>query len=654
MICAVIGGLGVLLVSAVVGLALWLPGSFVARDLQATLSDKVGRPVQVTGGVHLTLWPIFGVEARGFSIGNLPGGQAAHLVEADAIDVGIAPLPLLAGRIEIHQVGLTGPRIHLEKLADGRVNWMLGKASPDPSFRTPDWIKDISVDNLSIRSGQIAYADLKANGRQALDQINVTIKLAGLDKPGTATGDFSLDGEAAKVDLTLDRPRALLAGGTSPVHLSLDSKPLMLRLNGSGGFGSGPLEGVVDISGPSLRELARIGGKPLAASPGLGAFHVTGHLVRDGQVIRLERAGVAIDHLRASGDLVIDTSHPRPLVTGDVSMPDLDLNPYLGPEQPFPASWPKTPVSLAGLRAFDSDLSISAGRVRFRRIVVTRARLNAAIHDGTAHIRLERMSLYGGSGSGQIVAADAAGGGRYGAQLELTGVSVKTLLTDLAQIDRLEGQGRVSLNLTAAGSNVDALMHSLAGQASLDLANGAVIGVDMAAVSKSIATALSGQAIGPNARTAFSAAGGTFSLSRGVAVTRNLALIGPGVGVGGVGSIDLGGRALDMAIKPQGSVGGGRSRLDLGAVPFHVHGPWSHLAYEPDLSGVAQRLLGQQVSAFAGEKGGGFGSLLQSLGGGPATPPETTPAPGKGSAPAKSTKPAKPDVVDLLGGLIPH
>ena len=281
MICAVIGGLGVLLVSAVVGLALWLPGSFVARDLQATLSDKVGRPVQVTGGVHLTLWPIFGVEARGFSIGNLPGGQAAHLVEADAIDVGIAPLPLLAGRIEIHQVGLTGPRIHLEKLADGRVNWMLGKASPDPSFRTPDWIKDISVDNLSIRSGQIAYADLKANGRQALDQINVTIKLAGLDKPGTAIGDFSLDGEAAKVDLTLDRPRALLAGGTSPVHLSLDSKPLMLRLNGSGGFGSGALEGVVDISGPSLRELARIGGKPLAASPGLGAFHVTGHLVRD-------------------------------------------------------------------------------------------------------------------------------------------------------------------------------------------------------------------------------------------------------------------------------------------------------------------------------------------------------------------------------------
>jgi hypothetical protein len=109
-----------------------------------------------------------------------------------------------------------------------------------------------------------------------------------------------------------------------------------------------------------------------------------------------------------------------------------------------------------------------------------------------------------------------------------------------------------------------------------------------------------------------------------------------------------------MAIKPQGSVGGGRSRLDLGAVPFHVHGPWSHLAYEPDLSGVAQRLLGQQVSAFAGDKGSGFGSLLQSLGGGPATPPEATPVPGKGTAPAKSTKPAKPDVVDLLGGLIPR
>ena len=576
-------------------------------------------------------------------------------MEADAIDVGIAPLPLLSGRIEIHQVGLTSPRIHLEKLADGRVNWILGKAAPDPAFHTPDWIKDISVDNLSIRSGQIAYADLKANGHQALDRINVTLRLAGLDQPGTATGDFALDGTSAKLDLTLDRPRALLSGGDSPVHLSLDSKPLMLRLNGTGGFGTGPLVGDVDISGPSLRELARIGGSPLAPSPGLGAFHVTGHLVRDGQVIRLEHAGVAIDHLRASGDLVIDTGHPRPLVTGDVSMPDLDLNPYLGPEQPFPASWPRTPVSLAGLRAFDSDLNISAGRVRFRRIVATQARLNAAIHDGTANIRLQRMALYGGTGSGQIVASDTGGGGgRYGAQLDLGGVSVKALLMDLARIDRLEGQGRVSLNLTASGGNVDDLMHSLAGQASLDLANGAVVGVDMAAVSKSIATALSGQAIGPNARTAFSTAGGSFTLSRGVAATRNLALTGPGVGVGGVGSIDLGNRALDMAIKPQGAVGGGRSRLDLGAVPFHVHGPWTHLSYEPDLGGVARRLLGQQVGALAGGKGDGLGGLLQSLGGG--TPPagDSAPAPGKGSPPARPAKPAKPSVTDLIGGLIPH
>jgi AsmA protein len=654
MIGAVIGGLFVLLVAAVVFLALWLPNSFVARDLQATLSDKLGRPVRVTGGVHLTLWPIFGVEARGFSIGNVAGGQAANLIEADAIDVGVAPLPLLAGRIEIHQVGLTGPRIHLEKLADGRVNWMLGTAAPSPSFHTPDWIKDITVDNLSIRSGQIAYADLKANGHQALDRINVTIKLAGLDKPGTATGDFALDGEAAKVDLTLDRPRALLNGGASPVHLSLDSKPLLLRLNGSGGFGAGPLVGDVEISGPSLRELARIGGKPLAASPGLGAFRVTGHLIRDGQVIRLERASVAIDHLRATGNLVIDTSHPRPRVTGDVSMPDLDLNPYLGPEQPFPASWPRTPISLAGLRAFDADLAVSAGRIRFRRIVATQTRLQARIDDGTAHVRLARMALYGGTGSGQIVAADAPGGGRYGAQFALAGVSVKSLLTDLAQIDRLEGQGQVGLNLTATGGTVDALMHSLAGQASLDLANGAVVGVDMAAVSKSIATALSGQAIGPNARTPFSKAGGSFTFSRGVAATRNLALTGPGVGVSGVGSIDLGNRSLDMAIKPQGTVGGGRSRLDLGAVPFHVHGPWTHLSYEPDLSGVAQRLLGQQVSAFAGDKGGGFGSLLQSLGGAPVAPADAAPTPGRTSPPAKPAKPAKPDVVDLLGGLIRH
>jgi AsmA protein len=654
---AVFGGIVLLLAMLVGCVAVWLPGSFVARDLQVTLSEKLGRPVRLTGGVHLELWPIFGVEARGFSIGNVPGGEAANLVEADAVDVGIAPLSLLAGRIEIRQVGLTRPRIHLEKLADGRVNWALGAARSNPSFHTPEWIKDISVENLSIRSGLVGYADLRANGRQAIDRINVTVKLAGLDKPGQATGDFALDGEAAKLDLTVGNPRALLNGAASPLRLNLNSKLLTLALAGSGGFGAGPLTGTVEASGPSLRELARIAGTPLKPSPGLGAFRVKARLTRDGQVIRLEGADVAIDHLRAAGDVVVDLREKRPLISGSVSMPDLDLNPYLGPERPLPASWPRTPISLAGLRAFDSDLAISAGRVRFRRVTATRARLHARINDGAAHLVLQQMSLYGGSGSGQLVVADASNGGRYGAQFALSGVSMKELLSDLANIDRVEGQGRVDLNLTAAGGSVDAIMHSLGGQMTLDLADGAVRGVDLAAVSTSIASTLSGTAIGPDARTSFSRAGGAFMVSRGVAATRNLALAGPGVGVSGVGKIDLGERSLDMVIKPQGGLGGGRTRVDLGAVPFHVHGPWTHLSYEPDLGGAVQRLLGQQVGAFAGDRTGGIGSLLAGFGG--AASPADGAVSGSGAASRKggNAPPEKrktQDVVDLLGGLVPR
>ena len=601
-----------------------------------------------------------GIEAGGVSIANIPGGRAAHLLDAESVGVGVAPLSLLSGRLEFRKVALNGAAIHFEKLADGRVNWNLNPRPPKAGEKPPEWLKDLRVDDLLVSRSSVSFYDGRTRLTQAIGDIDMSLKLTGLDHPVALKGRFTWAGQAAALDLTADEPRALLNGGRSHLAMTLASKPLNLKFTGVAGIASGPVEGDIDASGPSLRDLARLAGKPMPPGPGLGAFAAKGRLSKDGPVIDFKQARLGVDHLIATGALSVDTSKARPFVRGDLGLRSLDMNPYLGPEPPPSSSWPTTPIRLDGLHAFDGDLNLAADQVQFRKIAISRARLRVRLNDGVADVAIGGMSLYGGSGSGALRAADRGGVGVYGFRFQLRGVQAKSLLSDLMKLDRVEGSANISLDLGAQGRNADQVMRSLGGKMTLALNNGAVRGADLAALSTNLTSALTGGGVGPNARTAFTIANADFGVAHGVAATRNLALSGAGVGLSGIGSIDLGGMALDMVIKPQGSVRLAGRGLNLGAVPFRVHGPWSRLSYQPDLSGVAQALLSKQAGALIGAGGqdnaSGLGGLLQRLTGGrgsqdggsagQATKDRSQPPPKSGSK--------EPSLKDLFGSLTGH
>jgi AsmA protein len=590
--------------------ALWLSNSSASAELERTLSRSLGRQVRIGQGLSLALWPVLGVRARSVSLANIEGGQAAHLMEADSVDVGLAPLPLLSGRLEFRKVALNGAAIHFEKLADGRVNWNLTNHSPRPGEKPPEWLKDLRVDDLAVRKSTVSFWDGRTRLTQSVGDIDMDLKLTGLDRPAALKGQFAWAGQIASLELTADQPRALLNGARSRLAMSLASRPLNLKFTGMAGIAPGPVEGDIDASGPSLRELARLAGKPMKPGRGLGAFSVKGQLAKVGEVIGFQRARLGLDHLNAAGDLAIDISGARPFVRGELSIASLDLNPYLGPEPPPARTWPTAHIGLEGLHAFDADLALAADRVQFRKIVVSRSRARLQLHDGVANVGIFQMSLYGGSGSGALRIADQGVAGAYGFRVQLAGVQARSLLADLAKLDQVEGAATAAVDLTARGGNADQIMRSLGGKASLKLRDGAVRGADLGALSSNLASALGGGAVGPNARTAFSVAGADFTLVRGVAATRTLSISGPGVSVSGIGAIDLGGRSTDMVIRPQASIGIAGRRFNLGAVPFRVHGPWDRLSYEPDLGGVAQSLLSRQGLAGAGGKGEGQGLSL--------------------------------------------
>ena len=643
-------GLGLvlaLLVAALGALAVWLPTTGVSTDLAQTLSRRLGRQVGLDGGVRLSVWPVLGVEAHGLTIANIPGGRAAHLIEAEAVDVGVAPLDLLRGKVSVDRVLLRAPVLRLEKLADGRVNWTLATNTPEPAGRSPGWLKDLRLSRMLVERGAASYFDGASGATQGVTDFGLTLSLASLDTPLHGVGKFTWHGRPVSLDIGLAQPRALLDGRPGPIVLTLASDPLNLKLDGQFAPATGVLTGAVDARGPSLRGLSAWAGRPMGGGAGLGAFFATGHLTRQDQTLTLESARFGLDHLRAAGDLTFDLSRPRLTVTGRLALGALDLNPYLGPPGAAGSGWSTSPINLSGLSAFDGDLDLTAGQVAVGALRVSGAALHLALTGGAADAQIGRMGVYGGGGSGRVLLSQGAGGARIAVAATLSGVQIKPLLQAVMKSDRVEGAGQMSVNVTGAGGSQAQIMRSLSGRASVLVSNGALLGVNLGAVSTQIQSSLGGGAVGSGARTPFSSAGADFGIAGGVASTQNLKVAASPISLGGVGRIDIGGQSLDMAIKPAGSMSLAGRGLNLGAVPFRVHGPWTRLSYEPDLKGLAEAQLKGQLTGLTGGDGGALGGLLQGLGGGqPSAQPST--------APTKKPQKAPAGLPDVLGGLIPH
>ena len=191
-------------------------------------------------------------------------------------------------------------------------------------------------------------------------------------------------------------------------------------------------------------------------------------------------------------------------------------------------------------------------------------------------------------------------------------------------------------------------MKSLGGTTQIKFVDGAIKGVNLAEIARTIQSALSGTAVGAGAKTDFAELSGSFVIKDGVAANKDLKLLNPFVRLTGAGIVDVGNQTLDYRVEPKAvrSAEGQGGTGDLGGVgiPFRIKGPWNNLSYAPDLSSV----LNSTVDSIL--KGGDpLESLKDSSGLGDLFGSKKKPPPGE-QPPATDPK-KKKDPLDPLKGL---
>ena len=402
---------------------------------------------------------------------------------------------------------------------------------------------------------------------------------------------------------------------------------------------AGNIEGRLEIESSQFRDLlSDIGFAGLPESSQLKSGSISGRATGTFSNLGLKDGRIVIDDTIVTGDISTDLSGRKPSIVADLNTTMVDLTPFIGTKSEASSStrWSEAPLELAVLEVINARIDLRADGIRVGNINLQNAEVAAALDDGRLNARFEQFSAFGGDWQGLATVDASTDVPSFSFDLSANRVEAQTLLSTLAQFDRLSGAGAFSINVSSSGGTIRQMVNALEGNLSLDLDDGALRGLNLGQLVRSagsLSEAIStgsltlrtlGNVVSPQAETDFTTFSASLSVEQGLAQIQSLSLVNPVLAVSGAGQINLGGQTLDVRLTPaiDKSGQGNTTAVQLNGipVPLRIQGNWMSPKFSPDVSGLQQALTAtarERASSELKERiGGEFGSIIADAVGG--------------------------------------
>jgi AsmA protein len=450
--------------------------------------------------------------------------------------------------------------------------------------------------------------------------IDAKLALSALEAKGKTIqfSRFDVDLDAKQGDLAVQGKLG------TPVTLNLDAREVQLP----------GIAGDLALSGPNIP------GKSLKAAVKGGARADWGKRNANAEL------ALKVDESNIQAKVGV-ANWAQAAINFDVVADRLNVDRYFPPAKPAagggapapagggaPAA--EKPFDLAPLKALNANGSIKVGALQVQNLKAENVSVGVKAAGGRVEANPMTANFYQGTLAGS--AAVNANNDSFALKQQLTGISMGPLMRDAANKDLLEGRGNLALDVTTSGRTPSALKKGLNGTASLALKDGAVKGVDVAALLRQAKAilgskrALEQQAKGTQ-KTDFSELTASLVIKNGVAHNEDLRASSPLLRVTGAGDINLGEGTMDYTAKASlvaTSTGqGGKDRADVAGItaPVRITGPYENLTYSVDVAALAtdvakdalarelERRLGGGQAGKSGEKpsGGSTRDVLRGL-----------------------------------------
>lgn len=633
---------------------------------------------------HLVLADIKGtpkaIQSSGIS-GDISGKQGARSIDGKFsspfngnLEDLIFDLPKLVGNIDIKDPaipnGAAKVAFGLSLLADAKQERVNSKFSLNVdstkldgdvavnSFKTPDVKFNINADTLDLnkllgssKTKKSAPAPASADSGKPTDlsalknilldgKINIgkilydPYRLSGLNVQIKADGEkLALNGLHVKLDDSTIKGNLGISQFAHPLYtfnIDIDQLDVDKYVN-------------TDASTAS-KEPAKASDKPLDLSA-LKALNADGSLrigslkygktkasnIRidlkaDGQKLNLNPLAAKVDDSQINANIGI-SRFQNPIFSFNVDIDKLDADRYIvKSDQPAAKGSGDTPIDLSALKKLNASGEAKIGWLKLANIKTQNVNIGLKAADGVATVSPFAANLYQGSMNGMLK-VDARATPSISFKQDMKNIAIGPLLVDAINNDMLDGKGTLNVDVSTSGSSVNALKKALTGKAAVNLADGAVKGIDVAGTVRNIKSKLnvlrnqSTVNADDRQKTDFSELSATFDIKNGVARNEDLAMKAPILRLAkgdSRGDIDIGNETINYLAKPtivKSLKGQGGADLDALAglsIPVKITGTFADPKFGMDFASIGTAAAKSQLlDKVGGEKGTAVKELME-------------------------------------------
>jgi AsmA protein len=295
----------------------------------------------------------------------------------------------------------------------------------------------------------------------------------------------------------------------------------------------------------------------------------------------------------------------EPAIRFDIDIDQFDADLYMPkksaatPAKTEPAA--EQPFDLSALQKLNLEGSLRIGTLKVANVKSSKLRIDVKANKGQINVSPLSANLYQGSMNGSIAVNASQSKPTFSVKQTLSGVQLGPLIKDAADFDMVEGKGNVTANLTTQGNTVSALKKGLNGTLALNLADGAIKGVNLTKLVRGAQNLGQGggvQTLKPSAddKTEFKELKASFKVNNGVAHNDDLLVKSQSLRVTGNGDVDIGNSSINYTSKATvaESVDGKGSSL---TVPVRLNGTFAELKYSVDYGAIVADIAKQKIDA---------------------------------------------------------
>lgn len=578
-------GAAIAAVIIVIGLLLvvGIPSGFLTTTIASRVESATGYRLSIDGTTKISLWPTLNVTINDLTLQDPKDRSGITRLTVDSVQADMSLSSVWSGSPKISELVVTHPVLHQPLLRERLPN--AGTASKPLALDTGG----ATIDRVKVIDGEVAFARVRDRVEGRISAINADA-VVGRDRKVDIAGTARVGDHPTKFDIKASTPAPPADRPTIPVDFAIDM-------------------------------------------PDVLKSQLTGHaeMRLSGDVVMINGVNGRLGDGAFNGWASVDIAS-KPLVKVDLDFQRLAIPVAKSPEGTSGQPWSNAPIDVSGLNYVDAQIRISANEAVIGDARLAPLALDAKLAGGVLKAGTANLGAYDGQVSGEVILDATSGAPSFAMHSDLVGVRALPLLQGLAEFDRIDGKLQAKLALRSAGTSQRALMANMQGTAFVNFQDGAIRGINIAQMIRSLTSGtLSGWQDSEAQSTDLSQLSASFRIDKGQAVTTDLNLIGPLVRVTGAGTIALDTKMMGFRVEPKlvmTTEGQGRTSEPVGfGIPVMIQGSWSQPRIYPDMAGMldnpdaAYAKLREMGKGLFGPDGAGLGNLLGSLGlGGAAAP----------------------------------